>query len=118
MQHRLQHGSLSAKGACHARCSGKFNMPLICTDVLTDWVSDIFQANGVTIDAARTVAEHLVDADACGVSSHGTIRVPQYVQALEQRRVIPDAKLTVVRESAATAVLHRGPGFGHGLGPA
>ncbi len=64
------------------------------------------------VDAARIVAEHLVDADGCGVSSHGIIRIPQYIQALEQQRVIPDAKLTVVRENAATAVLDGGHGFG------
>ena len=87
-------------------------MPLISTDILTNWISEIFQANGVPGTAARIVAEHLVDADACGVSSHGIIRVPQYVQALEQKRVIPDAKLTVVREHVATAVLDGGHGFG------
>src|SRR5579872_4399326 len=87
-------------------------MPLIATDILTNWVSEIFEANRVPAPAARIVAEHLVDADACGVSSHGIIRVPQYVQALEQQRVIPGASLTVVRESVATAVLDGGHGFG------
>lgn len=87
-------------------------MPLITLDALTTWVSAIFQANGVPVEPARVVAEHLVDADACGVSSHGIIRVPQYVQALEQNRVVPDARLAVVRESTATAVLDGGHGFG------
>jgi len=87
-------------------------VPLVTCNILTDFIARIFQANGVPQDAARTVAEHLVDADACGVSSHGSIRVPQYIRALEQKRVVPDAKLSVVRESVATAVLDGGHGFG------
>ncbi len=87
-------------------------MPLISIAALTDCVAGIFQAHRVPGDAARTVAEHLVDADACGVSSHGTIRVPQYVQALEDKRVIADAQLRVVRETIATAGLDGGHGFG------
>jgi len=87
-------------------------MPTIAIETLTNSVAEIFRTSGVPADAAQTVAEHLVDADACGVSSHGIIRVPQYVQALEQGRVIPDAKLTVIREGLATAVLDGGHGFG------
>src|SRR4029077_5451527 len=87
-------------------------MHLISSNDLCAWISEIFLANGVPAIAGRVVAEHLVDAEACGVSSHGIIRVPQYLQSLEQRRVIPDAHLTVIRENLATAVLDGGHGFG------
>ena len=79
---------------------------------LTELVSRIFRACRVPEEAARVVAEHLVDADLCGVASHGTIRVAQYVQAVEEGRVIPDARLSVLRETTAAAVLDGGHGFG------
>ncbi|MBI3866684.1 MAG: Ldh family oxidoreductase [Planctomycetia bacterium] len=87
-------------------------MPTFSSDALTNWIAEIFQACAVPRDAALVVAEHLVDAEACGVSSHGVIRVPQYLRAIAEKRVIPDARLTVVREHAATAVLDGGHGFG------
>lgn len=88
------------------------NMPTIPAATLTQWIADIFQVSAVPNEAAQVVAEHLVDAEACGVPSHGVIRVPQYLQAIEQKRVIPEARLTVVRENVATAVLDGGHGFG------
>jgi uncharacterized oxidoreductase len=87
-------------------------MPTISSNVLTKWIAGIFQASAVPQDVAQVVAEHLVDAEACGVPSHGVMRVPQYIQAIEHRRVIPDARLIVVRENVATAVLDGGHGFG------
>lgn len=87
-------------------------MPTISATTLTKWITDIFRASAVPAAAAQVVAEHLVDAEACGVPSHGVIRVPQYLRAIDEKRVIPDARLTVVRENLATAVLDGGHGFG------
>jgi uncharacterized oxidoreductase len=87
-------------------------MPTVSAAALTKWIVDIFQGSAIPPEPAQIVAAHLVDAETCGVSSHGVIRVPQYLQAVEQKRVIPDARLTVVRENAATAVLDGGHGFG------
>jgi uncharacterized oxidoreductase len=87
-------------------------MPVLSSADLTELVSRIFSACRVPEDAARVVAEHLVDADLCGVSSHGIIRVPQYVRAVEEGRVVPGARLTVVRETTAAAILDGGRGFG------
>ena len=61
---------------------------------------------------ARIVAAHLVDAEACGVISHGLIRVPQYVQAIADGQIVTNAKIRVVSETTATAVLDGGHGFG------
>jgi uncharacterized oxidoreductase len=87
-------------------------MPTLPDTTLTIWISAIFRSAGVPPEPARIVAEHLVDAEACGVPSHGVMRVPQYVQAIEQGRVLPNARLTVVREHLVTAVLDGGHGFG------
>jgi uncharacterized oxidoreductase len=75
-------------------------------------VTAIFQACGVPEDEARIVAGHLVDAEACGVVSHGVMRVPQYVQALAYGQIVPGAKFRVLSETTATAFLDGQHGFG------
>jgi hydroxycarboxylate dehydrogenase B len=87
-------------------------MPTIKADSLVSAIAEIFRAVRVPFEAARAVAEHLVDAELCGVCSHGIIRVPQYVQAVEEGRVVADAQLTIERETISTVVLDGGNGFG------
>lgn len=87
-------------------------MPTIKPEVLVSAISKIFLALRVPPDAARVVAEHLVDADLCGVASHGIIRVPQYVEAVEAGRVAADARLVIERETMSAVRLDGGNGFG------
>jgi uncharacterized oxidoreductase len=87
-------------------------MPTVSALVLENAVTGIFQACGTPEEEARIVAAHLVEAEACGVVSHGLIRVPQYVQAISEGRIATNAKLRVVCETTATAVLDGGHGFG------
>jgi uncharacterized oxidoreductase len=58
------------------------------------------------------VAESLVEANLTGHDSHGVIRVPYYVQAVQAGRIQPHGKVHVVRETATTAVLDCGHNFG------
>ena len=46
-------------------------------------VSSIFKHVGCSETIAREVAEHLADADLCGVESHGIMRTLQYVEQFE-----------------------------------
>jgi len=87
-------------------------MPTIKPAVLVSAISEIFLALRVPADAARVVAEHLVDADVCGVASHGIIRVPQYVEAVEAGRVVADARLVIEHETVSAVRLDGGNGFG------
>ena len=61
---------------------------------------------------AQEIAESLVLNNLVGHDSHGVRAVPGYVEALENGTLNPHAKLTVVRESATTALLDAGDGFG------
>jgi uncharacterized oxidoreductase len=87
-------------------------MPTVRAEFLDKAIADIFQACGVPEVEARIVATHLVDAEACGVVSHGIIRVPQYVQAIADGQIVPDAQLRILSEATATAVLDGQHGFG------
>lgn len=62
----------------------------------------IFQAWGTRPEDARTVAEHLVQNDRCGVASHGLLRVPQYVAEIERGEIDTEAQ-PLVRESPGDA---------------
>jgi uncharacterized oxidoreductase len=87
-------------------------MPTIKAELLQSIITGIFRARGVPAEEADIVAAHLVDAEACGVVSHGTIRVPQYVQAIAEGQIVPGAPLQVLSEAPATAVLDGHHGFG------
>jgi hydroxycarboxylate dehydrogenase B len=87
-------------------------MPLLQGEFLRTAIRETFVALGVSDQDAAIVAAHLVDAELTGVSSHGVIRVPQYVRAVREGRVQPAARLSVLRETGATAALDGGGGFG------
>ncbi|HLJ09617.1 MAG TPA: Ldh family oxidoreductase, partial [Planctomycetaceae bacterium] len=103
---------LESAAAAALDCQTRDIVPTFSSIDLTNRIAEIFQACRAPREAAQIVSEHLVDAEACGVVSHGIIRVPQYAQAISEGRVIPDARLKTVREHIATAVLDGGHGFG------
>lgn len=81
-------------------------------ETLRKFVRDVFEAAGVEQHEAAIVADHLLSADLAGHGSHGVMRIPDYLAAIEHGHVIPGARLTVVSESPATAVIDGGWGFG------
>ncbi|WP_186372617.1 Ldh family oxidoreductase [Brevibacterium casei] len=62
-------------------------------------------------DAALT-ARSLVQADQRGIASHGLLRLPLYVRALESGGIASRPELAFVRDTGATAVLDGGSGLG------
>jgi LDH2 family malate/lactate/ureidoglycolate dehydrogenase len=46
-------------------------------------VSDIFENLGCSAGIAREIAEHLADANLCGMESHGLMRTLQYAEQFE-----------------------------------
>jgi uncharacterized oxidoreductase len=75
-------------------------------------VRDIFRASGSKEAEAELVAEYLVRANLCGVDSHGVIRVPDYIQAVEAGTLRPNVEPKVVSDRRATARLDAGFGYG------
>ncbi len=68
-------------------------------------VTSIFEMVGLSHAAAASVAGSLVDADIRGVRSHGTMRVPLYVDHIQAGTVSRAEKGTVVTDFGAIAVL-------------
>ncbi len=87
-------------------------MPTLDATFLRQSIQRAFIALGTPEFEAGVVADHLVDAEMTGVTSHGILRVPQYIQAVREGRVRPDATARILHETAATAALDGGHGFG------
>jgi LDH2 family malate/lactate/ureidoglycolate dehydrogenase len=68
-------------------------------------VLEIFQRCGLSAADAGLVAETLVIADLQGVHSHGVLRVPEYVQALQVRGVSPTGRPRIARDAGAALVV-------------
>ena len=85
-------------------------MPILTGQQLRDVVYEILLAAGATEDNAETVAVHLADANFTGHDSHGLLRIPDYVQRIEEGRVDPKARPTIAYEEKAVAKVD-----GHGV---
>ena len=87
-------------------------MPVIYPSELCSRVRAVFQAGGCPEAVAARVASSLVEANLTGHDSHGVIRVPSYLRAVEEGRIDPHGEIRVVQESATTAVLDCAHNFG------
>lgn len=72
---------------------------------LTEAITEIFVAAGLSAEGAATVAGSLVDADRRGISSHGAMLVPMYVDRIRQGSVTTREKADIVLDAGAIAVL-------------
>jgi LDH2 family malate/lactate/ureidoglycolate dehydrogenase len=88
------------------------NTVLLPAEVLSEVVERTLHAAGADPDAAAIVAESLVASDLCGVSSHGVVRVPDYLRAIRLGRIDPTARPTVEFDGGAVVRLAGNNSFG------
>lgn len=72
---------------------------------LEDFVAAVFSAAGLEESDARVVARSLVGADLRGTHSHGVIRLPFLVERLVKGGANPRARMSVIQEAPATALV-------------
>lgn len=87
-------------------------MPTFKADYLEQVGAQIFEAAAVPMDKSTLVAKELVYANLMGIDSHGLIRIPQYIGAIEKGEIVPEAAIKVVKETPTTAVVDGGHNFG------
>lgn len=87
-------------------------MPVFDADRLRTGCSRFFTAAGATATEAACVADRLVEANLMGHDSHGVIRIPQYLTAIDKGEIVPGAQFEIVAETAASAVIDGHWGFG------
>ncbi|MHA2067560.1 MAG: Ldh family oxidoreductase, partial [Candidatus Thorarchaeota archaeon] len=91
-------------------------MPNIQIDEIKRVCIDVLKEVGLTIEDAHTVVDCLIEADLCGISTHGVFRLPNYIEKLEKGLINANPKIEVLRSTPSTAVLDGGCGFGQVVG--
>ena len=91
-------------------------MPNIQPSQLRETAREILEAAGATAREARIVGDALVEANLEGHDSHGVVRIPEYVERMEQKLIQIGAQISVVQESGAFAVIDGNWGWGQVVG--
>ena len=81
-----------------------------------DWTVRVLEQVGLRGQAARTVAESLVFADLRGVSTHGVLRLPTYVERLRAGGINARAEIRVVADAGGLVMLDADAGPGASTG--
>ena len=76
----------------------------------------IFAAAGCCQEEAEQIGRCLVGANLVGHDSHGVIRIPIYIQWIEEKKVIPNRDLKTVLDSGCLAQVDGQLGFGQVMG--
>jgi LDH2 family malate/lactate/ureidoglycolate dehydrogenase len=87
-------------------------MPRIPVDRLEAIAEALLAAAGAPADIAAEVAGNLADSNLKGVDSHGVMQLPWYLEEIAKGALKPDGRPGIERESATTALLRGGGGFG------
>jgi len=87
-------------------------MPNVEAPLLERLTREIFVARGVPEDDAAFIASMLIRANLRGHDSHGVIRVPQYVAALQRGTLNPKPQMKLVVDTPTLAILEGDGGFG------
>jgi uncharacterized oxidoreductase len=85
-------------------------------EALTAMISDLFARAGCGDEEAAVIADHLVEANLAGHDSHGVIRVPIYLQWMNEQKVFAGKSLEIVVDSGPLIVADAALGFGQWTG--
>lgn len=88
----------------------------IPVDQLVDFMIKALLAMGVPEEDAKIVADVLITSDLWGVRSHGVAHLKMYHERMKAGLQLPVTKLTIVKDTPATAVVDGGNGMGMVVG--
>jgi uncharacterized oxidoreductase len=91
-------------------------MPTFQDSRLRRIAAGILAGAGATTEEATVVSNALVDANLEGHDSHGIVRIPEYVEWMEQGLISNGAHIRVLRETEAFAVIDGNWGWGQVVG--
>lgn len=80
---------------------------------LQQFTNDLFVAAGTPQHIADNVAEILIKANLAGHDSHGVLRIPSYLEGIENGGLRPAAEPNILRETDNTLHIDGENGFGH-----
>lgn len=86
--------------------------PRVPVPVLREFGVRFLRALGCTGACAAEIADHLVDADLCGVYSHGSLRLAQYAEQLRDGLYVAAGEPRLTRAEGGAAMVDGGNGLG------
>ena len=86
-------------------------MPTVDPDLLEDLTRCILESTGTPPKPAAFIANTLVAANLAGHDSHGVLRMPFYIDAVREGRVLPDAMPGVIKRDRATTIVDAAYGW-------
>ena len=87
-------------------------MPTFTKEKIINICTSIIEAAGVSHQNANLIADLLAEANITGHDSHGIIRIPQYLAAIEDNDILTNANVDILRETPLTAIVDGNWGFG------
>ena len=87
-------------------------MPNISFESLSNFATALLQAGGATEIEASTVGPSLATANLRGYSSHGVMRIPFYLEMLQQGDIKSNVELDVISETDSSLATDANWGFG------
>ena len=87
-------------------------MPSVPVSDVSDWASSVLTRIGLTPEDSRFVADSLAFADVRGVSTHGVLRLPTYVQRIQAGGINAAPQVTVTADLGALVILDADAGPG------
>jgi len=87
-------------------------MQIKCAQELQEIGIAIFKAAGATTENAEGVSSSLISANLVGHDSHGVMRIPSYVEQINNGRLHPAATPKITQEKSATAIIDGASTFG------
>lgn len=82
-------------------------------EIIQNFMVDVFKAQGVSDEDARICAEVLITSDLRGIESHGVGRLKYYFDRIQMGVQFPTAKMEIVKDEGATALVDGHHGMGH-----
>lgn len=79
---------------------------------LQEIAKEIFLKVGTTEQEAEIVSKELILSNLMGIDSHGILRVPQYIDQMASGLIKPGSKVSIVKETPATAIVDGNHAFG------
>ena len=83
---------------------------------LRELTKRIFSAAGCAQEEAERVALLLVESNLVGHDSHGVIRIPTYVQWLQEKKVLPNQTISISVDNGPVLVIDGQFGLGQSIG--
>jgi LDH2 family malate/lactate/ureidoglycolate dehydrogenase len=88
-------------------------MPFIKHEDLRYISQQLLVAAGASLEEAKIVSKHCIDANLAGHDSHGIIQIPTYIDRIERGHIVPNAPFQIIKDTPTTTVVDGNWGFGY-----